>query len=185
MGQRCDCGMVTPFLTWYPVFLLQVGSISSLSLLSGISSTVPPFESWQSLTSQFSGAFWKISPTSYLLRLSVFILSAGLRASFLLPRSIPDQVPLSFTLHPLDTNTFPPRCFPFFPPSPLVVAFFSLPSGTEASSLGHFSLLASVSFFKYLMFLLYRFFSCLVRVTPRYFILFMTIEKCVVSLFSS
>jgi hypothetical protein len=40
--------MATPFLTWCSVFLLEVGSIHSLSLLLGISSKVPPFESWQS-----------------------------------------------------------------------------------------------------------------------------------------
>jgi hypothetical protein len=38
---------------WQPhpslVFLLEVDSISSLSLLSGISSKVPPFDSWESL----------------------------------------------------------------------------------------------------------------------------------------
>ena len=54
-----------------------MGSLSSLSLLSGISSKVPPFESWESLTSQVSGAFWGIPPTSYFLRLPVYILSAG------------------------------------------------------------------------------------------------------------
>jgi hypothetical protein len=51
--------METPLLTLCPVFLLEVGSISSLSLLSGISSKVPPYESWESLTSQVSGAFWE------------------------------------------------------------------------------------------------------------------------------
>jgi hypothetical protein len=78
MGQSCDCGMATPSLTWRPVFLLEVGSINSLSLPSGISSKVPPYESWKSLTSQVSGAFWGGSPpTSYFLRFSVYILSAG------------------------------------------------------------------------------------------------------------
>ena len=38
--------------------------------------------------------------------------------------------------------TFPPR---FLPPSPLGIAFFSLPSGTEVSSLEHFSLLTFLS----------------------------------------
>ena len=42
MGQRCDCGMATPSLTCCPVFLLKVGSVSSLSLLLGISSKVIP-----------------------------------------------------------------------------------------------------------------------------------------------
>jgi hypothetical protein len=77
MGQSCYCGMATPFLTWCPVFLLEVGSISSHSLLSGISSKVAPFESWESHTSQVSGAFWRASPTSCLPRLPVSFLSAG------------------------------------------------------------------------------------------------------------
>ena len=106
MGQRCDCGMATPSLTWCPVFLLEVGSISSLSLLSGISSKVPPFESWESLTSQVSGAFWRVPPTSYFLRLPVSILSAGpqgfspfpspnTRSGSPLPLSAPQPCPLS------------------------------------------------------------------------------------------
>ena len=45
MGQSFDCGMATHSLILCPVFLLEVGSVSSLSLLSGISSKVPPFES--------------------------------------------------------------------------------------------------------------------------------------------
>jgi hypothetical protein len=77
MGQSCDCGMVTPSLTWCSVFQLEVGSIDSLFLLSGISSKVPPIESWESLTFKVSGAFWRVPPTSYFLRFSVSILSAG------------------------------------------------------------------------------------------------------------
>ena len=68
MGQSCDCGMATPSLTWCPIFLREKGSISSLSLLSGISSKVPPF---------ISGAFWRVPLTSYFLRLPVSILSVG------------------------------------------------------------------------------------------------------------
>jgi hypothetical protein len=79
MSQRYDCGIAIPSFTWCPVVLLEVGSISSLSLLSGISSKVPPFESWESLRTpppQISGAFWRIPPT-YSPRLPVSILSAG------------------------------------------------------------------------------------------------------------
>jgi hypothetical protein len=36
MGQRFDCEMATPSLTWCLVFLLELGSVNSLSLLSGI-----------------------------------------------------------------------------------------------------------------------------------------------------
>ena len=59
------------------VFLLEVGSIFSFSLLSVISSKVPPFESREFPTSQVSDTFWRVPPTSYLPRLPVSILSAG------------------------------------------------------------------------------------------------------------
>jgi hypothetical protein len=42
----------------------------------------------------------------------------------------------------------------------------------------------SISFFRDLKFLSYRSFTCLVRVTPRYFILFVTIVKGVIALIS-
>jgi hypothetical protein len=51
-----------------------VDSINSLSLQLGTASKVPPFGSWESLTSQNSGAFWRGPTTSYL---SVSILCAG------------------------------------------------------------------------------------------------------------
>jgi hypothetical protein len=100
MGESFDCGMATPSLIWCPVFLLEVGSISSLSLLHlGISSRVPPFESWESLTSQVSGAFWRVPqpPNSWCCLFPFFLLS--LRSSVLLYHPIPDQVPSS--PHPL------------------------------------------------------------------------------------
>ena len=79
MGQRCECGMATSSLTWCPVFLLEVGSISFLSLLLGSSSKVTPFDYWESFISQVSGTFWKLPPhpPTSLPRLSVSILSAG------------------------------------------------------------------------------------------------------------
>jgi hypothetical protein len=45
-----------------------------------ISSKVPLFESWESLTSLVSGTFWRVPPTFYLLRLPVSILSASPQA---------------------------------------------------------------------------------------------------------
>jgi hypothetical protein len=48
-----------------------------------ISSKVPPFESWDSLTSRVSGAFWRGPPTSYLLRLSASIFFLNLFTFFL------------------------------------------------------------------------------------------------------
>ena len=78
MGQSWDCGMSPPIsLNWCHVFLLEVGFISTLCLLAGISSKVPPFDSWESLNSQVSGDFWSNPATSYLLRLPVSILSEG------------------------------------------------------------------------------------------------------------
>jgi hypothetical protein len=50
-----DCGMANPSLTWWSVFLLEVGCTSALCPLYDISSKVLPFESWESLTSQVSG----------------------------------------------------------------------------------------------------------------------------------
>ena len=42
MDQSFDCGMSTPFLIWCPIFLLEVDSLRSLSLLLSNSSKVPP-----------------------------------------------------------------------------------------------------------------------------------------------
>jgi hypothetical protein len=138
MGQRCVCRMATPSLSWCPVFLQEVGSISSLSLLSGISSKVPLFESWESFTSQVSGAFWRVPLTSYFLRLPVYILSAGPQGFFSHFTSLSTRKgrPLPSTLPTLPPNpsTFPAR---YTPPSTPVIAFFSLP--------GHFSLLSVLS----------------------------------------
>lgn len=93
MGQRCDCGTATTSLTWCPVFLLEVGSISSLSQLMGSSSKVPPFDSWESLTSHVSGAFWRIPlpqpPISWSCLFPLFLLA--LRALVLFSHPIPDQ----------------------------------------------------------------------------------------------
>jgi hypothetical protein len=160
MGQRCDCGMATPSLTWCPVFLLEVGSISSLSLLWGIPSNVPPFDSWESLTSQFSDAFWRVPPTSYFLR-PVFILCVGPQdfSSCPLPNTRSDSLLPHTSPHPVQ---FPSHFPPSFPTSPLVIAFLSLPSGTEASLLGHFGLLTSLSSVDYILGILYSFLFCFV-----------------------
>jgi hypothetical protein len=149
MGQRFDCGMATPSPTWYPVFLLVVGSISSLSLLLAILSKVPLFESWDCLTSQVSGAFWRVLPTSYLEMLPVSILSAGFQGFNPFPSLL-----IRFSSLPLPLYTFLPRSLS---PFPLVIAFFSLQSGTEESSLGPFSLLTFLSSVEYILSILYSF----------------------------
>ena len=72
MGQRCDCGMATHL----SLFLLEVGSISSLSLLYKSDFIQGPCL-WVLRVSCFVGLFWKVPPTSYLLRFPVSILSVG------------------------------------------------------------------------------------------------------------
>ena len=141
MGQRCDCGMATPSLIWCPVFLLEVGSVICLSLLLGISSEVPPFEFWESLNSQVSGEFCRVPPTSYVLKLPASIFLLAFRASDLFPHPITDQVS-SLPPTPSPWSTFHLRSLP---PSPFLIAFFSLPIVIEMSSLGHFSLLNLLS----------------------------------------
>jgi hypothetical protein len=102
MGQS-DYGMAPLSIIWYLVFLLEVGYKSSLSLLTGISSKIPPFESWESLTFQGSGAFWRVLPTSTSQGCLFSFFLLALRASVLFPHPISDQ-----NLH----------C-PIFPPHPL------------------------------------------------------------------
>jgi hypothetical protein len=88
-----------------------------------------------------------VPPTSYLPRLPVYIFFLlALRASVLVlfPHSIPDQVPLSPPTFPHPYLLSLPG--PSLLPSPLVIAFFSFPRGTEVSSLGPFSLLTFLSF---------------------------------------
>ena len=131
MGWRWDCGMETPSLTWCPIFLLEVGSISSLFLLSGISSKIPPFESWETLTFQDSGAFWRAPPHLLFPEVACFhsfCWPSGLQFFSL----IQYQTRFPFLLLRLPLH---PVHFPSQVPSslPLVISFFSLPSGTEAS----------------------------------------------------
>jgi hypothetical protein len=126
MGQRCDSGMATPSFAWCPVFLLAVGSISYLYLLSGISSKVPE-------TSQVSGAFWRWVPQPPISWgcLFTFFLPA-LRVSVLFPHPIPDQVSLSPPHCPPTLSPFPPRSVLL---TPLLIAYFSLTSGSESPHL--------------------------------------------------
>ena len=77
--------------TWCPVFLLEMDSTLFLSPLLGISSKVPPFESWDSLTSQI----WYIlepptPPPTFRGYIFPFILLA-LGAKLLVS---PDHLPL-------------------------------------------------------------------------------------------
>jgi hypothetical protein len=126
---------------------------SGLSLLLGILFKIPPFESRESLTSQVSGAFWRVHPTSYFPRLLVCILSAGPQRFSPFPS--PNTRSGSLLLPTPTPSTFPPRSLP---PSPFVFAFFSLPSATEVSSLGHFSFVIFLSSVNCILIILYFFF---------------------------
>ena len=92
-----------------PVFLLEVDSINSL--ISGISSKVPPYESWESLTTQVSGPFYRVPLTSYPQRLPVFILSADPQGfSPFPPPNTRSCSPLTTTL----LSTFPLNAAPMW-----------------------------------------------------------------------
>jgi hypothetical protein len=90
-------------------------------------------------------------PTSRGCQFPFFLLTLG--ASVLFPHPIPDQVPHPDPCHPHPLSLPGPS----LPPC-LLIAFFSLPSGTETSSLGHFSLLTFLSFVDYILGILYFFF---------------------------
>ena len=154
MSQHCGYGMATPSLTWCPVFLLDVGSKSSHSLVMAASSKVPHFEPWESLTSQVC-VHSRVSPqppNSWGCLFTFFLLA--FRASVLFDYPIPDQgsgFPLPSTL--LHTpSTYPPRSLP---PSTIVIDFFSLPSVTEESSIGQFSFLRFFSSVDYILGIMY------------------------------
>jgi hypothetical protein len=98
------------------------------------------FEFWESLTSQISGSFYSATThththTHTLGCIFPFILLA-LRASLLLTHTH-TNLSCSPLLLPLPSPTQVPPSLPL----PPVIAFFSLPSGIEASSLGPFNLL--------------------------------------------
>ena len=132
IGQRCECGIATLSLIWSSVFMLEVGSISSYSLLYIISSIVPPFQCWESLTSQVSGELWVV-PKNPLFPESAclhsFFWPLGFQSVSLTQYQIRIPLPLNSTLSP-----FLPRSLP---PSPQVISFFYVPRGNEASSFGH------------------------------------------------
>lgn len=59
------------------------------------------------------------------------------------------------------------------------------PTSPRVWEIFHLLTHSSISFFNDLKFLLYRSFTLLVRVIPRYFMLFVSIVKCVFSIISS
>jgi hypothetical protein len=128
VGQSFDSGMANPSLTWGSVFLLEVGSINSLSLLSDILSNF----------SHLPGLWCILHGPPNLLPSEIacfpsFCWSSGLQSFSL------TQYQIRFSYSPL------PHSFSLTGHSQLVIAFFSLPSGTEESLLGSFSLLIFLS----------------------------------------
>jgi hypothetical protein len=119
------------------VFLLEVVSVSSLSLLLGIylkflslilESLLPPRSLLHSGGSPPNLLFPEVA------RFHSFCWPSGLQSFSFSQYQIRLPSPPNFP----PSSTFSSRSLP---PSPLVIAFFSLPSGTEASSYGSFSLL--------------------------------------------
>jgi hypothetical protein len=102
LGQSFDYGMVIP-----PPLMpcLSAGGGLYKFPLSNVGHFIPAFESWESLTSKVSGAFWRVPPTSYLLGLPLPILSVGPQSfsPFTSPntRSVS---PLPSTPHPLSIS---------------------------------------------------------------------------------
>jgi hypothetical protein len=97
---------------WCPIFLLEVGSISSLSPLSGISSKVPLSpESLSPPRSLVHFGECPQFPISWSCVFPFFLLALGTLVLF--PHPIADQVPLPYppTPHPPPphTSTFHPR----------------------------------------------------------------------------
>ena len=111
--------------TWCPVFLLKMDFTSFHSLLLGISSKLPYFESCGSLGLPGLWYILEPHPMSHLLSLHISNHSAG---------------PLGFTpvLSPqyLIMFLFPPSPSHSDPSLPLPSASFSLSSGIKTSSLG-------------------------------------------------
>jgi hypothetical protein len=89
-------------------------------------------------------------PTSRGFLFPFFLLA--FRASALFPHPIP--------------SPFPHRSLP---PSPLGVAFFSLPSGTEASSLEPFSLLNYYYYYYYYFFFFFSSVDCILAILYFFF----------------
>jgi hypothetical protein len=71
------------------------------------------------------------------------------------PRPHPHSLPSPSQVPPSLPLSLPPS----IPSSPLVITFFSLPIGTEASSLGHFHLLSLLNSVDCILCILYGFFS--------------------------
>jgi hypothetical protein len=112
----------TPSLIWCPAFLLEVGSLSSLSLLLRISSKVLPLSPRVSHLPDL----WCIlndPPTSFLLRLTFFVLSAGPQDFRPLPS------PNTRSCSPLSPNALPPS--PLSRPGPSLPPHLSILSSTS------------------------------------------------------
>lgn len=105
------------YVLWVPalttVFLLEVCSISSFSLLSSISPKVPPSESWKYVTPRPMSGLWCVQedpPNLLLPEVACSILSAGLQCFSPVPPNTWSCSPFSppcFLSHP--DPSFPPK----------------------------------------------------------------------------
>ena len=126
--------------------------LGPISLLLGILAKVIPTGSWEPLISSIWN-FLKVLPTHpYHTLLHISMYSLGPQgfspvSVLLLPSYL-----IMFLLSPPGRSALPPRSLLFLSP---VIAFFSLPSGTEASSLGPFSLLSFLSSVDCILVILY------------------------------
>ena len=152
MGQRCDCGMATPFLNWCPIFLLEVGSISSLSLLSGISSKVLSFPR----VSYIPGLWCILEGYPNLLFPEVACFHSSCWPSELHSVSL-TQYKTRFLPPP-----YPPRLLPSLssflsqvPSSPVVTTFSLSQVGLRYPHLGISNLLKFLSFVDYTLIILH------------------------------
>jgi hypothetical protein len=158
MGQRCDCGMATPSLTWCPIFLLEVDSISSLSYCWVFHQRSIPMSSGSLSPPRNLVHSREVPPTSYFLRLLIYILSAGPQSfsPFPSPNTRSDStLPLTVPTHTVHIPSQVPLSFP-----PQLFSSLSQ-SGTEASSLGHFSLLSLLNSVDCILCILYVLFFVL------------------------
>ena len=139
MGQSFDCGMATPSLICCPLFLLEVGSISALSLCQEFYLRSLPL-SPESFSPPRSVVHSGGSPNLLSPEVACFHSFCWPQGSFPSPNTRSGS-PLPTPL-PSPLSTFPLRSQSS---SLLVIAYFTHPSGTEAFSLGPFFLLTFLS----------------------------------------